>query len=213
MNEGFSGAKLDKLRHAFDARLHVNWTDFIAEFIRKPTDVGSLIPSSPYLAEAMIASAGLQDGDVVLEYGPGTGAFTGHILRALPPASQFAAIEINPRFAEIFRATYPDVRLFEDSVANVRAICDSMQIGSVDCVISGLPWAFFEESTQVELLNEMMRVLKPSGRFVTFGYLQSLALPGTRRLLNLLPSYFSNVSRSPLVWLNVPPAFVYSCRR
>jgi phosphatidylethanolamine/phosphatidyl-N-methylethanolamine N-methyltransferase len=191
----------------------VNWTEFISEFIRKPAVTGSLIPSSPYLAEEMISQAGLENADAVLEYGPGTGAFTGHILRALRPDTKFAAIEINPRFAAIFRTTYPDVCLFEDSAANVRAICDSMQIASVDCVISGLPWALFDESLQIELLNEMMRVLKPSGRFVTFGYLQSLALPGTKRLLNLLPSYFTNVSRSPLVWLNLPPAFVYKCSR
>jgi phosphatidylethanolamine/phosphatidyl-N-methylethanolamine N-methyltransferase len=191
----------------------VNWTGFIAEFLRKPSAVGSLIPSSPYLAEEMIAQAGLKDADVVLEYGPGTGAFTGHILRALPPHAKFAAIEINPRFAAIFRTRYPNARLFEDSVANVRAICDSMQVASVDCVISGLPWALFDEPLQIELLNEMTRVLKPSGRFVTFVYVQSLALPATWRLLNLLPSYFKGVSRSPVVWLNLPPAFVYSCRR
>ena len=189
------------------------WTQFVTQFIRKPAAIGSLIPSSPYLAEVMIEQAGLEDADAVLEYGPGTGAFTGHILRALRPQSKFAAIEINPRFAAIFRSKYPSVSLFEDSVANVRAICDSMQIESVDCIVSGLPWALFDESLQIELLNEMMRVLKPSGRFVTFGYVQSLALPGTKRLLNLLPNYFRNVSRSPLVWLNLPPAFVYRCRR
>ena len=189
------------------------WTEFVTQFIRKPSAIGSLIPSSSYLAEVMIKEAGLENAEAVLEYGPGTGAFTGHILRALQPKSKFAAIEINPRFAAIFRTTHPGVPVFEDSVANVRAICDSLEIESVDCIISGLPWALFDEPMQVEFLNEMMRVLKPSGRFVTFGYVQSLALPGTKRLLNLLPNYFSDVSRSPVVWLNLPPAFVYRCRR
>ncbi len=161
----------------------------------------------------MVEHAGLADADAVLEYGPGTGVFTGHILRELGPQSKFAAIEINPRFAAMFKAAYPGVALFQDSVENVRAICDSMQFETVDCVISGLPWAFFSESMQITFLDQMMRVLKPGGRFITFGYLQSLTLPAARRLVALLPAYFTTVSRSRIVWLNFPPAFVYHCRR
>jgi phosphatidylethanolamine/phosphatidyl-N-methylethanolamine N-methyltransferase len=161
----------------------------------------------------MIQHACLTDGDVVLEYGPGTGAFTDHILRELGPRSKFAAIEINPQFAAIFRAAHPGVPLFEDSAENVRAICDSMNIAVADCIISGLPWAFFSKSMQVRLLDQMMRVLKPGGRFLTFGYLQSLALPAARSLAVLLPNYFTSVFKSPIVWRNVPPAFVYCCRR
>jgi phosphatidylethanolamine/phosphatidyl-N-methylethanolamine N-methyltransferase len=46
---------------------------------------------------------------------------------------------------------------------------------------------------------------------VTFGYLQSLALPGARHFAGLLPTYFRKVSKSSIVWRNVPPAFVYRC--
>ena len=160
----------------------------------------------------MVEQAGVRDADTVLEYGPGTGVFTKYILRELHPQSKFAAIEINPRLAAIFRAQHPGIPLFEDSVENVRAICESMQIAAVDCIISGLPWAFFPKAVQVMLLDQMMGVLKPGGRFVTFGYLQSLALPTGRHLATLLPTYFAEVSRSRTVWRNVPPAFVYGCR-
>src|SRR5262249_53727118 len=162
--------------------LEVHWAKFLAEFIQNPLGTGSLVPSSPYLARRMVQQAGLADADAVLEYGPGTGAFTDYILRELRPQSKFAAIEINPRFAAIFRAAHPGIPLFEDSAENVRAICESMQIAAVDCVISGLPWAFFPKSMQVMFLDQMMRVLKPGGRFVTFGYWQSLALPAGRHL-------------------------------
>lgn len=191
----------------------VNRAKFLAEFIQKPFATGSVIPSSTYLARAMVQHAGLPDAEVVLEYGPGTGVFTGYILRELAPRSKFAAIEINPQLAAIFRSAYPDVPLFQDSAENVRAICDSMKVAMVDCVISGLPWAFFSKSMQITLLEQMMRVLKPGGRFVTFGYLQSLALPAARRLAVLLPTYFTTVTKSRIVWRNVPPALVYCCRR
>ncbi len=190
----------------------VDWAH-LAEFIQKPLATACIAPSSPHLARMMVEHAGLADADTVLEYGPGTGVLTGHILRELGPQSKFAAIEINPRFAAMFQAAFPYVPLFQDSVENVRAICDSMEFATVDRVISGLPWAFFPESRQITFLDEMMRVLRPGGRFVTFGYLQSLALPGARRLAALLPTYFTTVSRSPIVWMNFPPAFVHSCRR
>ena len=161
----------------------------------------------------MVQHADLAHADVVLEYGPGTGVFTGHILRQLPHGSKFAAIEINPQLAAIFRTAHPGVPLFEDSVENVRAICDSMRVAKVDCVISGLPWALFSKTMQVTILDQMMRVLKPGGRFVTFSYLQSFPLPSARHFVALLPAYFATVSKSPIVWRNVPPAFVYCCRR
>jgi len=161
----------------------------------------------------MVQQAGLADADVVLEYGAGTGAVTGHILREMSPKSRFAAIEINPQLAAVFRAAYPGVPVFEDSVENVRAICDSMDVAMVDCIISGLPWALFSKSMQVTILDQMMRVLKPGGRFVAFGYPQSLVLPAARHLAHLLPSYFTAVSRSTVVWRNFPPAFIYRCRR
>ena len=191
----------------------VQWTKFLTEFLQKPLSTGSIVPSSPCLAKAMVEQASLRDGHVVLEYGPGTGVFTDHILRRLGPRSKFAAIEINPQFAAIFREAHPEVPLFEDSAENVRAICDSMQVAAADCVISGLPWALFPKSLQIRLLDQMMLVLKPGGIFVTFGYLQSLALPGAWYIAGLLPSYFTAVSRSSIVWRNVPPAFIYRCRR
>src|SRR5262245_36260879 len=190
-----------------------NWARFLAEFIQKPLATGSVVPSSSYLARTMIQDAGLAQAEAVLEYGPGTGVFTGHILRALAPQSKFAAIEINPQLAAIFREAHPGVPLFEDSVENVRAICDSMKVGMVDSIISGLPWALLSKSMQLTILNEMMRVLKPGGRFVTFGYPQSLILPGARHLAASLPTYFTAVSKSTLVWRNFPPAFIYCCRR
>jgi phosphatidylethanolamine/phosphatidyl-N-methylethanolamine N-methyltransferase len=62
-------------------------------------------------------------------------------------------------------------------------------------------------------LDEMMKALKPGGRFVTFAYLHGLLLPSAQRFADLLPQYFSSVTKSDIVWLNLPPAFVYRCVR
>ena len=80
-------------------------------------------------------------------------------------------------------------------------------------MISGLPWALFPKSRQITILDQTMRVLKRGGRFITFAYPQSMVLPAAKHLAALLPNYFTTVSKSPIVWLNVPPAFVYRCVR
>ena len=186
---------------------------FLKEFIANPATIGAIAPSSSYLARTIIDEIGLESAEAILEYGPGTGAFTGYILGRLGGGTKFAAIELNPKFAASFRTRYPEVHLFEDSVANARSICDQAGIGLVDCIISGLPWAAFPVSLQVKILDEMMRVLKPGGKFVTFAYVHGLPLPPARRFKALLPQYFTSISKSRVVWRNLPPAFVYRCRR
>ena len=161
----------------------------------------------------MIDGLNLAAAQAVLEYGPGTGSFTGHVLKALQPTSKLIAIELNPGLADAFRSRYPNVELAQDSVANVKAICRRAGIESVDCIVSGLPWASFSKGMQTEFLNAMMQVLKPGGDFVTFAYVHGLLLPPGKRFAALLPQYFNSVSKSQVVWLNLPPAVVYRCRR
>jgi phospholipid N-methyltransferase len=186
---------------------------FLREFITKPVTTGAIAPSSKFLAQTMVQDLGLDAADAVLEYGPGTGVFTEFILRELKPGAKFAAIELNPQFAAMFKQRYPRVALYQDTVANARAICDRAGIRTVDCIVSGLPWAAFPAPMQAEYLDEMMRVLKPGGRFVTFTYLHGLALPRARAFARLLGGHFTSVLKTSVVWLNVPPAFVYRCRR
>jgi phospholipid N-methyltransferase len=188
-------------------------TNFLLQFLRNPSQTGAVLPSSGYLAEAVVDWLDLGAARSVLEYGPGTGSFTPHILKRVGMDCRFLAIERNATLAEEFRRKLPDVELIQDSVENVRAICDRAGIDSVDCIVCGLPWAAFTEDLQRRLLDSMMTVLRPGGQFVTFAYLHGLPLPAGRRFASRLPEYFSEVRKSRTVWRNVPPALVYRCRR
>ncbi len=186
---------------------------FLREFVSAPRRIGAMTPSSPRLARRMVESVDWDRARAVVEAGPGTGAITGEILMRLQEGTLFFAVELHPGLGEIFRQHYPQVSLVQDSVQNLSRLCRQQGVEQVDCVISGLPWASFPAERQWDLLDAIVSVLPPGGQFVTFAYLQGVLLPAARRFHLLLKDRFSEVSRSRVTWTNIPPAFVYRCRR
>jgi phosphatidylethanolamine/phosphatidyl-N-methylethanolamine N-methyltransferase len=197
--------------HASTAPARRQKRTFIFQYLTRPTMIGAIAPSSPHLAKRMVEWLDLEHAQAVVEIGPGTGAVTGLLLRRLRPQTRFFAIELNPAMAGVLREQYPGLDLTEDSAANIGAQCRRRGIGALDCVVSGLPWASFSPELQTEVLGAVTAALRPGGQFVTFAYQVGTLLPAGRRFSKRLPEFFSSVSRSRIVWRNLPPAFVYRC--
>ena len=186
---------------------------FLAAFVKRPFDTGSVTPSSQYLASAMIEGMNLAQADTVVELGAGTGPFTGLILENLKPGAVLLSFEINPDLAEPLRARFPRARVVNDSVENLRQHLKAEGRDAVDAIVSGLPWAAFSTDRQQTLLDAAIRDLRPEGHFATFAYSHAAWLPPGRRFRDLLRTRFRNITTSAVVWRNVPPAFVYRCRK
>ncbi|BCJ59596.1 class I SAM-dependent methyltransferase [Micromonospora endophytica] len=186
---------------------------FFLEFLRAPLTVGAVLPSGPALAEVATATVPGTGSPVILELGPGTGAFTGPIQRRLAGAGRHIAVELNPRFADQLAARHPTVDVAVADAAMLRQVLAQRDVGRVDVVVSGLPWAAFDEKLQRDVLSEVVAVLKPGGVFTTFAYVHARWAPPAQRLLRSLRSRFEEVVVSRTVWANVPPALVYFCRR
>jgi phospholipid N-methyltransferase len=192
---------------------------FLREFLRRPGQVGALWPSSPALARRMVTGVGLESAGAVVEYGPGTGAFTPFIRERLAPGAKFFAIEINPALAVGLRERFAGLSVHEGSVADVERFATAEGVGTlatgggVDLILSGLPWAAFPQALQRGILDATRRVLKPGGMLVTFAYQIGRVMPAGRRFARLLPEYFAEVEHTPVVWRNLPPAFVIRARR
>lgn len=186
---------------------------FLKNFLRNPTQVGAISPSSPALVKTMVDWFDWEAVRGVVEYGPGTGVFTEAIVEKLHSEANFFAIERSAEMAARTRRRCPGVTVHEDSVTNVVEICRSESMATVDAIVCGLPWASFPVSLQIEAIDAMFEVLAPGGQFATFAYWQGLLLPSARRFSTILQDRFSSVQRSPTTWRNVPPAFVYRCVR
>ena len=184
---------------------------FVKNFLRHPTQVGAIAPSSPGLVEAMVEWFDWDSIRGVVEFGPGTGVFTEAIAQRLHPQAKFFAIESSAELTEVTRRRCPSVTVHEDSVVNVAELCRRESIDSVDAILCGLPWASFSPALQSEVMDAMIEVLAPGAKFATFAYWQGVVLPTGRSFSRRLRDTFTSVERSHTVWKNLPPAFVYRC--
>ncbi|MBL9210484.1 MAG: hypothetical protein JNL92_08435, partial [Opitutaceae bacterium] len=53
----------------------------------------------------------------------------------------------------------------------------------------------------------------PEGQFVAFAYVHARYFPTTLRFRKLMFREFSRVETTPVIWRNLPPAYVYRCWR
>jgi phospholipid N-methyltransferase len=188
------------------------WT-FLKNFARNPTAVGAIAPSSQGLVDTMVDWFDWDHARNVVEFGPGTGVFTEGIQKRLHADAKFFAIERSSELAGVTRRRCPGTIVHEDSAAEVGRLCQDAGMSQVDAIICGLPWASFPESLQTSILEATLQVLRPGGQFATFAYWQGVILPAGLRFSRRLKTSFSSVHRSPTVWRNLPPAFVYRCTK
>lgn len=187
---------------------------FLRAFLERPFATGAIAPSSRSLAARMVSGMGLRDAATVVELGPGTGSFTLAILEQIPRDALLLAFELNPRLAARLRSRLPPrVRVVNASSEHMAEHLAALGRTSADCILSGLPWAGFSRHEQQRLLDAVARALRPGGRFATFAYVHAAGLPAGRRLARLLKERFRTVETSPVVWRNLPPAFVYRCEK
>ena len=74
---------------------------FLRGFVKHPVMVGSVIPSSKILIEKMLEPVDWDECKLFVEYGPGVGTFTQHILDRLAPDATLLTIDTNPDFTPI----------------------------------------------------------------------------------------------------------------
>ncbi len=186
---------------------------FFRAFLRRPGTVGAIWPSSPALARRLLEGHDLARARVVVELGPGTGAFTRFIDPALGPDALALALEVDEQAAARLRREYPRWKVIHDSAERIAEHLAAHGAKRADAILSGVPWAAMPPDAQESILGQVARALAPEGRFSTFTYVTS---PWTRRgaaCARLLRRLFGRVETSPVVWRNLPPAFVYHCHQ
>lgn len=176
---------------------------FLNKFLQSPQRVGSITPSSRFLAKAMIKPIDWQTTNTIVELGAGTGTFTRLIQEKKRKDCQVLVFEQDQEMREQLQLKYP----FSHYCAEAKDIYSTIQklgFKEIDCVISGLPFANFSDELRVQIMDDIVRSLKPGGLFIAFQY--SLQMKKSLMLL------FKETTIS-FVPINLPPAFVYYCKK
>ena len=187
-------------------------TQFFKSFVRNPRGVGSLWPSSSGLADAALRQVVLEPDDIVVEYGPGTGALTGPIQRRIESAGGngacYLGIEREKSFYDLLTTRLPELAFAHGSVEDVRDHLKGAGLASPKLVVSGLPLILMPAATTEEIIRTTYEILESGGSFRTFSYLQTWPTAPARRLRAMMREVFDHVELSPPVWRNIPPAYV-----
>lgn len=186
---------------------------FLTAFLRSPGTMGAVAPSSSRLCGVLASVVPVAGTPVVVELGPGTGAVSAVIERRLPPGSRHLAIELDVDMVGYLCRTRPTLEVVHGDARRLGLLLAERGVGHVDAVVCGLPWALFDDATQHVVLSAVGRAIGPDGAFTTFAYTHGLVIPAARRFRRALRARFEEVLVSATVWRNLPPAFVYACRR
>ncbi|MFM1767526.1 MAG: hypothetical protein RJA22_55 [Verrucomicrobiota bacterium] len=185
---------------------------FLSTFLVEPFTVGSVWPSSETLARRIAEHCDIRSGHTVVELGPGTGVVTEQLLRRVQEegGGRLVGVEINRSSATVLRRRLPDCEVIHGSAEHLPRFFGR---GGADCIISGLAWGNMMPRLQNRILAAILRALAPGGQFVGFGYAHAAWYPTTRRFQGRLRDRFGRVELSPVIWKNLPPAFIYRCWR
>ena len=184
-----------------------------AKFLSHPGQVGAFCASSKALAVEMTCHIGMEGAETVVELGPGTGAITGEIVSRLAPGAEFIAVELDEEMAGNLRVRFPQAKICCGCASALSQILAQENRPHADVILSGLPWALFSEKLQDEILHAVFEALPEGGYFSTFTYIQSGMLPAGRRFRKRLETLFKSVEKSRIIWRNLPPAFVFRCKK
>lgn len=176
---------------------------FLFKFIRFPKQIGSVTPSSKALGKKMVSPIPWDAVHHVAELGAGTGAVTQFIHEAGHPGTKVFLFEKDSALLNRLKEQYPEYCCFADAV-QLEATIRSQGVEQLDCVIGGLPFANFPQKIRDEIMEQVVRTLKPGGWFVAFQY--------SLQMKKHLERHFHIVDIHFVIG-NLPPAFIYVCRK
>lgn len=185
---------------------------FIYHYIKNPRQIGAITQSSKKLSETITSNINLHKANNIIEIGAGGGAFTKMIIKKKALNAKFFAIEINPKLASKLSSK---IKGLDIEIGCANNLCDMMEkrnMINADIIISGIPFAMLKKKEQRALLIQIHNALGANGVFCTFAYTIPTIMARNFRK-QLFEIFNNNIQISPIIWQNIPPAFVYYCRK
>ena len=176
---------------------------FLRQFLRNPKRVGSIIPSSRYLASKMLDAVPWNHVSAIAELGSGTGAITRYIEPRISETTKLILFEMDEQMNRGLQKSFPQYSCHPDAL-HLSKVMNQLGIDHLDCVISCLPFFNFDVALRARLLQQITEALRPGGYFIAFQYSLQMKQHFTEAF---------DITQIDFVPFNFPPAFVYICRK
>lgn len=178
---------------------------FLKIWLTNPFRVGTVAPSSPWLARAVARQVPLPATRPILELGGGTGAITKALLEVGVPPDRLIVVEREAALRQALAARFPELDVIQGDASDVVQLLARRGITEVGAVVSSLPLTFLPRPLRRRMVEPSFALLGPDRPFIQFTY----------SLFSPLPRRAFGVTGGPVVqiWRNFPPASVWVYRR
>jgi len=168
--------------------------------------VGWVLPSSRFLVNEVLKQIDYDKAKVIVEYGPGVGAFTTRLLERMRPDAKLIALELNPEFYGYLASSLKDPRLHlvNESAAEIDVVLSRLGLAQVDYIVSGIPFKTIPDPVREQIVRKTHSVLGLDGSFLVYQF-STAVLPYLERV-------FGRVSRG-FELRNILPARLFYCAR
>lgn len=173
---------------------------YLKSFI-KDKDVASVTPTSKFCIRRVCKPINFSKKITIIEFGAGAGVFSKYLLGKMTFDSRLILFETNEvLFKKLKEIDDPRVELYNESVEWIKRLLGEEMTGTVDYIVSGIPFSFLDKKAKMNILNQSKELLKDGGLF--------LAYQTSGHLKKTLQKVFGNVQTEFEV-LNIPPMTVY----
>ncbi len=184
------------------ARLFGQWGVFFRGFVEHPRMVGSIIPSSRFTIQKMLAPVRWDECKLFVEYGPGVGTFCQPVLDRLRRDGTLIVIDTNPLYIDYLKKTIRDSRFHAvlGSAADVEDIVRAHGHDHADYVLSGLPFSTLPDGVGPAIAEATYRVIRPGGAFLVYQF--------STKARDFMAKHFKHIDSGFELW-NVLPCQLF----
>ncbi|HUK08418.1 MAG TPA: rRNA adenine N-6-methyltransferase family protein [Stellaceae bacterium] len=178
---------------------------FFLRWLREPTRIGAIAPSSRQLGRAMARQVTALGTDPVIELGGGTGSVTRALLEAGIAPERLVVVERDERLFRILQQRFPSVRVVRGDARTLRRLLAPLGVRKAAAIVSCLPLISMPRRTCLRIVAESFALLGEGRPLVQFTY--GLTSPLARERLGLKGRITARI------WANLPPASVWRYER
>ncbi|MGB7326673.1 MAG: SAM-dependent methyltransferase [Rubripirellula sp.] len=168
---------------------------------KRPGDVATICPSSPYLTEHIADRDCIRKASSVLELGPGAGGTTAALLAEMQPDSRLLAIEKMPAFGEALNEIIdPRLSLEIGDAVDLIDCLAKHGFGQPNVIVSGIPFSVLPNSVAKMIAQSIHTSLAPGGTFIAYQ---------VRSDIKQYVTPLFGPSKCEVIALNIPPLKVF----